>query len=376
MAPGEEGTVEAVDLDLPGDGEVQVRLEAAGVCHSDYHLALGHFGKHRFPTVLGHEGAGVVEAVGPGVDSVRQGDRVSFSFIPSCGQCRQCLRGKPNLCEPGSAAAFGGRMLDGGHRMKLGDGTPLQQFLAVGAFAEQTVVPARSVVKVPDTLPLDQAALVGCAVLTGFGAVRNVGRVRAGDKVAVIGCGGVGLQVIAAAVQAGAESIVAVDAVAAKAVLALGFGATEFRLVDEVRGPFDVVFEVVGRAETIELAWRLLGPGGSVVVVGIAPAGVDVSIRAIDFSSEKSLLGSFYGSGDPAIQIAELADMVAAGALHLGSVVSHTTDLAGINEAFARMERGEGARTIVRFDADVPPLAGGPAGQRPAEGGARGRVRL
>jgi S-(hydroxymethyl)glutathione dehydrogenase/alcohol dehydrogenase len=144
---------------------------------------------------------------------------------------------------------------------------------------------------------------------------------------------------------------VAVDAVAVKAELALGFGATEFRLVDEVRGPFDVVFEVVGRAETIELAWRLLGPGGSVVVVGIAPAGVDVPIRAIDFSSEKSLLGSFYGSGDPALQIAELADMVASGALHLGRVVSHTTDLEGINEAFARMQRGEGARTVVLFDA-------------------------
>lgn len=350
MAPGDPGAIDTVELDPPGPGEVQVRMAAAGVCHSDYHLALGHFGKHRFPTVLGHEGAGVVESVGSGVDSVSPGDRVSFSFIPSCGQCRQCLRGKPNLCEPGSAAAFGGKMLDGSYRMRLADGTPLQQFLAIGAFAERTIVPARSVVKVPDSLPLDQAALVGCAVLTGFGAVRNVGTVGAGDRVAVIGCGGVGLQVIAAADQAGAESVVAVDVSVAKAELAIGFGATEFKLVDEVRGPFDVVFEVVGRAETIELAWRLLGPGGSVVVVGIAPAGVDVPIRAIDFSSEKSLLGSFYGSGDPALQIAELADMVASGALDLGKVVSHTTDLDGINEAFARMERGEGARTVVLFD--------------------------
>ena len=350
MAPGDSGQVETVDLDPPGEGEVQVRIAAAGVCHSDYHLSLGHFGRHRFPTVLGHEGAGTVEMVGPGVDSVNRGDRVSFCFIPSCGRCRQCLRGKPNLCEPGSAAAFGGKMLDGGHRMRLGDGTPLQQFLAIGAFAERTIVPARSVVKVPDSLPLDQAALVGCAVLTGFGAVRNVGRVGAGDRVAVIGCGGVGLQVIAAAAQAGAEEIVAVDAVAAKAGLALGYGATEFRLVHEVQGAFDVVFEVVGLAETIELAWRLLGPGGSVVVVGIAPAGVDVPIRAIDFSSEKSLLGSFYGSGDPADQIADLAAMVASGALDLGKVVSHTTDLEGINDAFGRMERGEGARTIVLFD--------------------------
>jgi S-(hydroxymethyl)glutathione dehydrogenase / alcohol dehydrogenase len=351
MSPGDPGAVETVDLDAPGPGEVQVKIAAAGVCHSDYHLALGHFGKHRFPTVLGHEGAGVIETVGAGVDSVSRGDRVSFSFIPACGQCRQCLRGKPNLCEPGSTAAFGGQMLDGGHRMRLGDGTPLQQFLAIGAFAERTIVPARSVVKVPDSLPLDQAALVGCAVLTGFGAVRNVGRVGVGDRVAVIGCGGVGLQVIAAAVQAGAESVVAVDVSVAKAELAIEFGASEFKLVDDVRGPFDVVFEVVGRTESIALAWRLLGPGGSVVVVGIAPAGVDVPIRAIDFSSEKSLLGSFYGSGDPAAQIAELAEMVASGALDLGKVVSHTTDLEGINDAFARMQRGEGARTVVLFDA-------------------------
>ena len=349
--PGAPGRVEAVDLEPPGPGEVQVRLAAAGVCHSDFHLSLGHFGRHRFPTVLGHEGAGMVEAIGAGVDSVTPGDRVSFCFIPSCGRCRQCSRGHPNLCEPGSTAAFAGTMLDGGYRMRLGDGTPLQQFLAVGAFAERTVVPARSVVKVPEGLPLDQAALVGCAVLTGFGAVRNVGRVGPGDRVAVIGCGGVGLQVIAAAAQAGAEQIVAVDVSPAKAELALDYGATDFRLAEEVAGAFDLVFEVVGRSETIELAWRLLDAGGSVVVIGIAPAGIDAKIRAINFSSEKSLLGSFYGSGDSAGQIADLAAMVATGALDLGKVVSHTTDLHGINEAFSRLERGEGARTIVLFDA-------------------------
>ena len=344
---GDAGTVETIDLDSPGPGEVQVRVVAAGVCHSDYHLSLGHLGRRRFPTVLGHEGAGTVEAVGPGVDGVASGDRVAFCFIPSCGDCRQCRRGHQNLCEPGSKAAFTGTMLDGTHRMHRPDGTALQQFLAIGAFAESTVVPARSVVRMPDQLPFEQAALVGCAVVTGFGAVRNAGRVQPGDRVAVIGCGGVGMQVIAAARLAGAHVIVAIDPVGAKEALARAQGATSFISPGQARGPFDLVFEVVGRAETIELAWSLVDNGGSVVVVGIVPAGVEARIRAIDFSSEKSLRGSFYGSGRPAAEIATLADLVVAGQIDLSGTVSHTTDLHGINDAFTRMERGEGARTVV-----------------------------
>jgi len=347
--PGTEGVVEEVELSPPGPGEVQIKVAAAGVCHSDFHLSLGHFGNHRFPTVLGHEGAGVVEAIGSGVEGVSIGDRVALSFLPRCGSCRQCLRGRPNLCEPGSKAAFAGTMLDGGYRMHRADGAPLQQFLTLGVFAEHTVVPARSVVKIPDQVSLEHAALVGCAVVTGFGAVRNVGKVGPGDRVAVIGCGGVGLQVIAACAQAGAERIVALDTSAAKAELALAQGATEFASSAEAPGPFDLVFEVVGRTETIELAWRLLDSGGSVVVVGITEGGVEARIRSIDFASEKSLLGSFYGSGDPAAQIEELAMMVALGQLDLHRVVSHTCNLEGINDAFARMARGEGARTVVLF---------------------------
>lgn len=349
LEPNARSRVEEIEVLDPRAGEVRVAVAAAGVCHSDLHLALGHLGVHRFPTVLGHEGAGVVEAVGYGVTSVAIGDRVSFCFIPSCGQCRQCRRGHPNLCEPGSKAAFSGTMLDGSFRMQRADGTPLQQFLTVGAFAEATVVPAASVVKVPDALPLDQAALVGCAVLTGFGAVRNAGNVQPGDRVAVIGCGGVGLQVIAAARMAGAESIVAIDPVASKRDLALSQGATGFSSPDEARGPFDLVFEVVGRAESIELGWSLLDSGGTVVVVGISPSGVEATIRAIDFSSEKTLRGSFYGSGNPARELAHLAKLVTEGTVDLSRVVSHTTDLTGIDEAFDRLQRGEGARTVVLF---------------------------
>jgi S-(hydroxymethyl)glutathione dehydrogenase/alcohol dehydrogenase len=349
LMAGEKPSVEEIELSPPGPGEVEVELRAAGVCHSDLHLAVGHLGRRRFPTVLGHEGAGVVRAVGSGVGSVAPGDQVAFCFLPACGECRQCRRDQANLCEPGSRAAFSGTMLDGTYRMHRTDGSPLQQFLTVGAFAERTIVPEQSVVKMPPAIGFADAALLGCAVVTGFGAVRNKARVRAGDRVAVIGTGGVGLQVIAAAAAAGAEVIVAVDPAQAKAELALAQGATAFVPPDHVEGTFDWVFEVVGRPETIASAWRLTAPGGAVVVVGIAPVGADAQIAAIDFASEKSLLGSFYGSGNPAREIAALAEEILPGAIDLGRSVTHRTDLEGIDEAFGRMQRGEGLRTLVEF---------------------------
>ncbi|MGH8924267.1 MAG: alcohol dehydrogenase catalytic domain-containing protein [Acidimicrobiia bacterium] len=346
---GEPSSVEEVELLGPGPREVEVELAAAGVCHSDLHLALGHLGRHRFPTVLGHEGAGIIRAMGAEVEAVVPGDRVAFCFLPACGECRMCLRGHHNLCEAGSRAAFGGTMLDGSYRMFRGDRSPLQQFLTVGAFAERTVVPEHSVVKMPPGVSLADAALLGCAVVTGFGAVRNKAKVQPGDRVAVIGSGGVGLQVITAAAVAGADEVMAIDTVIAKKHLALAQGATAFATPDDIKGTFDWVFEVVGRPETIELAWRLTAPGGSVVVVGIAPIGAEARVAAIDFASEKSLLGSFYGSGNPAQEIASLAGELVAGAIDLKRAVTHRTDLGGINEAFERLQRGEGLRTLVEF---------------------------
>ncbi|MGH8958430.1 MAG: alcohol dehydrogenase catalytic domain-containing protein [Acidimicrobiia bacterium] len=349
LMAGEKSSVEEIRLSAPGPGEVEVELQAAGVCHSDLHLALGHLGRRRFPTVLGHEGAGVVRAVGGGVESVAPGDRVAFCFLPACGECRQCGRDHANLCEPGSRAAFGGTMLDGTYRMFRRDNSPLQQFLTVGAFAERTVVPEQSVVRMPAEISIADAALLGCAVVTGFGAVRNRANVRTGDRVAVIGSGGVGLQVIAAAAAAGAEVVVAIDPVEAKSELAMAQGATAFVTPDKVEGSFDWVFEVVGRPETIESAWRLTAPGGAVVVVGIAPVGAQARVAAIDFASEKSLLGSFYGSGNPAREIASLAREIVSGAIDLKRTVTHRTDLNGVDEAFERLQRGEGFRTLVEF---------------------------
>jgi S-(hydroxymethyl)glutathione dehydrogenase/alcohol dehydrogenase len=244
-------------------------------------------------------------------------------------------------------------MLDGTRRLHRVDGSELHHFLGVAAFAEHAVVPEASVIKIPPALGLGHAALVGCAVLTGFGAVRNAAKVGRGATVCVIGCGGVGLQVITAARLAGAASITAVDRVQAKLDLATRHGATSTANGEDLEASFDAVFEVVGRAETIELAWRLVRPGGIAVVVGIAPIGVKAAVSAIDFASDKTLRGSFYGSGNPAAEVAELAGMAAEGIIDLTDTVTHTTDLHGIDEAFERMRRGEGARTLVILDQDL-----------------------
>lgn len=347
------GLLEEVELAEPQTGEVLVKVAAAGVCHSDLHLAQGHLGLHRFPTVLGHEGAGVIEAVGAGVTEVDVGQHVGFCFIPACRECAACRRGQPNLCIPGSTAAFTGTMLDGSYRLQRGDGTGLQHFLSVACFAESAVVPVAAVVPVSPDIPLWQASLIGCAVVTGHGAVTNAARVQAGESICVIGCGGVGLQVVAAARLAGAGEIVAVDPVAEKRSLAMQYGATKAVSPDELDGSYDVVIEVVGRAETIELAWRVTRGGGTTVVVGIAPRGVNVAIPALDFSNEKTIRGSFYGSGDPAADISRLAESVRSGGLDLTTFVTHTTSLEGINEAFERMKVGAGARTIVLIDEEL-----------------------
>jgi S-(hydroxymethyl)glutathione dehydrogenase / alcohol dehydrogenase len=365
--PGERGSVEDVLLDPPAAGEVLVRVAAAGVCHSDLHIVDGDLGDRRFPTVLGHEGAGVVEAVGKGVERVAPGDRVAFCFVASCGSCAACRSGRAVLCETGTTAAFRDRMLDGTTRLCLPDGQSLRQFLSVGCFAERCVVSEAAAVRLPDALPLWQAAVVGCAAVTGFGAVRNAANVGEGESVCVVGCGGVGLQVIAAARLAGADPIVAVDRVPAKLDLALAAGATHGVAASgdttaaEIRelsgGGVRHAFEVIGTAGTIRLAFDVLRPGGTAVVVGLAPLGVEAAVPAAEFLSEKSLRGSFYGSGNPAREIGEIAELLTSGRLDLTGSISHLTDLDGIEEALARMRRGEGARTVAIVD---PELAGSP----------------
>jgi Zn-dependent alcohol dehydrogenase len=356
--------VEDVELDPPKDDEVLVRVAAAGVCHSDVRLADGELGKGRWPMVLGHEGAGVVEGVGAGVSGLEPGDHVAFSFVPACRSCRACLAGRPNLCEPAGANGFAGTLMDGTSRLHA-NGETLQHGLMTACFAERTVIAAAGAVKIPRELPLRQAALLGCGVVTGIGAVRNVAHVQHGDSVCVIGCGGVGLQVIAGARLAGAATIVAIDRSAEKLERALTQGAThvidssEHDAVAAVRditgGGADHAFEVVGRADTIRVAWDAVRPGGQAVVVGLVPRGVEVAVPGIEFLSDKSLRGTYYGSGDAARDIPELAARALAGELDLAGVVTHETNLDGVEEALGRLRRGEGARTVVIVDPALAP---------------------
>lgn len=364
--PSEHVRVEEVELDPPKAGEVLVKVAAAGVCHSDVRHADGELGPGLFPAVMGHEGAGVVVAVGDGVTHVVPGDHVAFCFVPACRACRYCRIGKPNLCTVVSEHGARGMLMDGTSRLRLPDGTVLQHGMRTACFAEHTVVARGGVVPIPPELPLWQAALLGCGVVTGMGAVRNVARVREGESVAVIGCGGVGLQVVNGARLAGASTIVAVDRVPEKLELARDLGATHAidAAVEEdpvgaihalSDGGVDHAFEVIGRSDTIRLAWDAIRPGGAVVVVGMAPHGVEASVPAMDFLSDKSLLGTYYGSGDPAAELPDLAALALAGDLDLARVITHAVPLDGIGEALDRLRSGEGARTVLVVD---PVLAG------------------
>jgi Zn-dependent alcohol dehydrogenase len=370
--PGRPPAVESVWLDPPGPGEVLVRIAAAGVCHSDLHLADGALGHGRWPIVLGHEGAGVATALGEGVTGVAEGDHVVFCLVASCGVCAACRSGRRTLCEPAGAEGVAGNVRTGARRLRAGDGSTLQHGFSIACFASHAVVAAESVISIPRDLPLWQAALLGCGVVTGFGAVTQAAGVRIGERVAVIGCGGVGLQVIAAARLAGAATIVAVDRRPEKLEHALRRGATDVvdasagdaaaEVVALTGGGADHAFEVVGAAPTIRLAWDVLRPGGTAVVVGLAPSGVEVSLPAIEFLSEKSVIGSYYGTGDPVAALPGLVDLVRTGRLELADMVSHLIELDGVAEALERLRRGEGDRSVIVID---PELAGATAGGAP-----------
>ncbi len=370
--PGRPPAVETVWLAPPGPGEVLVRVAAAGVCHSDVHLADGRLGDRRWPMVLGHEGAGVIEAAGEGVTGLHAGDHVVFCLVASCGTCDACRSGHRTLCEPAGSQSLAGNLPTGGRRLRDADGGELQHGLTIACFAQRAVVAEGSVIPIPPDVPLWQAALLGCGVVTGFGAVTYAAGVRIGERVAVIGCGGVGLQVIAAARLAGAGTIVAVDRRPEKLAHALQRGATHAvdasgddpaaEVAALTGGGADHAFEVVGAAPTIRLAWDCLRPGGTAVVVGLAPRGVEVSLPAIEFLSEKAIVGSYYGTGDPVAALPGLVELVRSGRLELGDMVSHLIELDGVADAMDRLRRGEGDRSVIVID---PELAGTTAGGVP-----------
>lgn len=345
--------IQDVVLPDPGPGQVRVRLAAAGVCHSDLSLADGTL-RQPVPAVLGHEGSGTVEAVGPGVDSVAPGDPVLLNWAPACRSCWFCQHGEPYLCE--HAADAGTEPY-----AALAGGAPLYAGLGTATFAEQTVVSANAVMPLPADVPLHQAAVLGCAVLTGVGAVLNSARVEQGESVCVIGLGGVGLSVVQGARLAGADPIIAVDVSAEKEALARGLGATDFlvstaELAREVRGltggrGVDHAFEVVGRASTIRQAWGLTRRGGRTTVVGVGGRDDQASFSALElFYFARTLTGCVFGSCDPASDVPRLLDQVRDGRLDLAGLVTDEIELADVPKAFEQMLAGRGGRSLVRFD--------------------------
>ncbi|SDC26817.1 alcohol dehydrogenase catalytic domain-containing protein [Actinokineospora iranica] len=351
-AQGKPLEITEVVLPEPGPGQVRVRVAAAGVCHSDLSLANGTL-RQPVPAVLGHEGAGVVVSVGTGVTRVEPGDHVLLNWAPPCRECWFCEAGEPYLCAHASDAAevpYG----------TLSDGTPLYPGLGTGAFAEETIVPERGAVKIPVDVPLEQAAVLGCAVLTGAGAVFNTAQVSTGQAVVVVGVGGIGLSVLQAARIAGASPIIAVDVHESKSDLALSQGATHFlvsgdktakavRSLTDGRGA-DVAFECVGMPATIRTAWSSSRRGGKVVVVGVGSAKAMVEFSALElYWMGRTLTGCLFGSTDPDTDVPRLLGLVGSGQLDVAGLVTTVTDLDGIEGAFEDMRQGRGGRTLVRF---------------------------
>ncbi|WP_030178854.1 Zn-dependent alcohol dehydrogenase [Streptomyces sp. NRRL S-813] len=344
--------ITGIELPEPGPGQVRVRLAAAGVCHSDLSLTNGTM-RLPVPAVLGHEGAGTVVAVGEGVTHVSPGDAVVLNWAPSCGSCHACSLGEVWLC----ANALNGAA--GVHARTI-DGTEVHPGLNVAAFAEETVVAAPCVLPLPEGVPLTDAALLGCAVLTGYGAVHHSARVRRGETVAVFGVGGVGLATLQAARIAGAAKIVAVDVSPEKEELARQAGATDYVVASEntpreIRAltgkqGVDVSVECVGRAVTIRAAWESTRRGGRTTVVGIGGKEEQVTFNALEiFHWGRTLSGCVYGNSDPAEDLPVLAEHVRAGRLDLGAMVTERIALDGIPAAFENMTAGKGGRALVVF---------------------------
>jgi len=347
---GEPLRIEEVELDAPHRGEVRVRIAATAICHSDVHLIRGQWSAD-LPVLAGHEAAGIVESTGEGVTSVAPGDRVVVSLLRSCGRCFHCERGNGHLCE-------GTFALNSESRLRDASGTAIRQGIFVGAFAEAVVVDHSQLVKIPERMPMDRAALLGCGVITGTGAVWNSARVRAGESVVVVGAGGVGLNAIQAAALEGASPIVAVDRVASKLAAARRFGATE-AVAEGVR-PFvkkltnrrgaDHVFVTVGSTDAVSQAMSLVRPGGTVVVVGMPDWKATASLRVADLVwNEQRVIGCRMGSTRLQSDVPRLIDLYLGGRLKLDELISECYPLERINEAIEAMEGGEALRNMVVF---------------------------
>jgi alcohol dehydrogenase len=351
-------TVGEIDLEGPGPGEVLVKIGAAGLCHSDLSVIDGNRPRPT-PMVLGHEAAGIVQEVGRDVTDLQPGDHVALVFVPSCGHCLPCASGRPALCEPAAVAGGAGTLLSGERRIRR-DGAEINHLLGVAAFAEYATCSRRSLVKIDPQIPLEQAALFGCAVLTGVGAVVNTARIEPGTTVAVIGLGGVGLSTILGAIAAGAERILAVDLAEDKLALAVSLGATDSFKAGEgaaeaireaTGGGVHYAFEMAGAVPALDLAYRITRRGGMTVTAGLPNPNAILHLPALSLiGEERTLKGSYMGSAVPSRDIPRYVALFKRGRLPVDRLLSGTIRLDEINEGFDRLREGKAIRQIVTFN--------------------------
>lgn len=360
--PGQPLKIEELDLQLPKQGEVLVRIVATGVCHTDAYTLSGADPEGIFPAVLGHEGAGIVEAVGEGVTSVAVGDHVIPLYTPECGECKFCKSGKTNLCQAIRSTQGQGLMPDGTTRFSK-DGEPIYHYMGTSTFAEHTVVPEIALAKISKDAPLEEVCLLGCGVTTGMGAVKNTAKVEAGDTVAVFGLGGIGLSVIIGAVMAHASRIIAIDVNEDKFEIARQLGATDFVnpndhdkpiqevIVEMTDGGVDYSFECIGNVKVMRSALESCHKGwGESVIIGVAGAGEEISTRPFQLVTGRVWRGSAFGGVKGRSQLPDYVQRYLNGEFKLSTFITHNMGLNDINDAFDLMHEGKSIRSVVHFD--------------------------
>jgi alcohol dehydrogenase len=351
-------SIEEFELDDPGYGEVMVKIGAAGLCHSDLSVIDGNRPRPT-PMVLGHEAAGIVEKLGPGVEDLKVGDHVVMVFVPSCGHCLPCAEGRPALCEPGAVANGAGTLLSGERRLHR-NGSDVNHHLGCSAFAEYATVSRRSLVKIDKELPLDEAALFGCAVLTGVGAVINTAKVTGGSSVAVVGLGGVGLSALLGAVAVGARRVVAVDLSDDKLGLARQLGATDTfnpgseGAIDEIKaatgGGVEFAFEMAGSVRAMDLAYKITRRGGTTVTAGLPPPTHTFALPQVNLvAEERTVKGSYIGTCVPTRDLPRYIELYRRGKLPVDRLMSGRLKLEEINLGFDRLHEGKAVRQVVVF---------------------------
>jgi alcohol dehydrogenase len=351
-------SIETVELDEPGPGEVLIKMAAAGLCHSDLSIINGDRPRP-MPMVIGHEAAGVVERAGPGVDDLKAGDHVVLVFMPSCGRCIPCSEGRPALCDPGLAANIAGTLISGARRLKR-NGAYINHQVGVSAFAEYAVVSRNSLVKVDAALPLDVAALFGCAVLTGMGAVVNAAKVTAGSTVGIVGLGGVGLSAVLGALAAGASRVVAVDLLDQKIALARqlgasdGYNASAPDAAEKIRaatgGGLEYVVETAGAADAMALAYKITRRGGTTVTIGLPPPDAALAVPLVQMvAEERTVKGSYIGSSVPVRDLPRYIALYRDGRLPIDRLLTDRIRLDDINAGFERLRRGDAVRQVIVF---------------------------